>query len=477
MTNLRKNQPMEDQTSSVYDKLPPQALDLEEILLGALLIEGDRFKDVKTLISSDAFYQDNHSKIYDAMRLISIDNGKIDMLTVIEKLKSLDQLEQIGGATYISKLTSRVAGAGHVKYHASIIYDKWVAREIIKLGSEMVQNAYNTDDILDLVQEVRNIMNKRIMHFMGIQSTGVSIIEAATKSIDDYYIREKNIKDGKVIGIPTTLKDVNKITGGLQPQQLIVLAARPGMGKTSLAVSFMITAAAFQKKCAFFSLEMTSARLMDKVICSLTDINHADYKMGRLTDMQKKEVENTIRTIESMDVTFNEEMLADIEQVHALCNMIKEKKGLDVVFIDYLQLMKTKEKTGNREQEVSTISRKAKMMAVELNVPVILMSQLNREVEKRSDKRPMLSDLRESGSIEQDADIVIFIYRDSVYNEDAEKGIGELIISKHREGATGYTEFKHNESLTRFVDYDRNSNITDSIMYDIDLYSKESTPF
>ena len=242
------------------------------------------------------------------------------------------------------------------------------------------------------------------------------------------------------------------------------------MGKTSLAISFMITAAYYKSKCAFFSLEMTSARLMDKVICSLANINHSDYKRGTLIDVQKKKAEECLDIIMNWDVTFNDTMLTSIEQIHANCKTIKDRHGLDIVFIDYLQLMRTTEKTGNREQEISTMSRKAKMMAVDLQVPVILMSQLNRGVESRSDKRPGLADLRESGAIEQDADIVLFIYRDVVYNAATPSPeICEMIVGKHREGETGTFEFISNESLTRFTD--------DKEVPDIDMYSPESKPF
>ncbi|GAG01786.1 unnamed protein product, partial [marine sediment metagenome] len=257
----------------------------------------------------------------------------------------------------------------------------------------------------------------RILSYLGINSMGISIMDAANKSLDDYYKREQARKEGKFAGIPSTFKKLNLKTGGFNKEQLIILAGRPGMGKTSLAISFMITAAYYKCKCAFFSLEMTSERLMDKVICSLANINHTSYKRGQLLDTQRKSAEECLNIIDHWDVTFNDTMLTSIEQIHANCKTIKDRKGLDIVFIDYLQLMRTTEKTGNREQEISTMSRKAKMMAVDLQIPVVLMSQLNRGVESRADKHPMLSDLRESGAIEQDADIVLFIYRDVVYNE------------------------------------------------------------
>lgn len=449
-------------------KIPPQATEIEEVFLGALLLEGERYTEINTLIPPEAFYKESNQIIYTSIGEVSRVHGKIDILTIVQKLKDTGKLDLVGGGSYIASLTSRVASGAHLKYHATIIYDKWVAREIIRIGSEMIEQAYTTDDVLDTIQQVRNAMDKRILHFLGINSVGIPIVEAAEQSIADYYTRENNIREGKFLGVPTSLNKINKLTGGLQPQQLIILAGRPGMGKTSVSMAFMLTAAMKGKKCAFFSLEMTSTRLMDKIICSLADVNHSDFKAGKLLDDQKERVNGTMAEIEKMDVTFNDEMIANIEQVHASCKMIKDRQGLDIVFIDYLQLMKTKEKTGNRENEISTISRKAKMLAVDLNVPVVLMSQLNRGVELRGDKEPMLSDLRESGAIEQDADIVMFVYRDSVYDETKPKDEGKIIIAKHREGAIGFAEFIHNESMTKFHDKAGSGD------YDIDQMSPES---
>ena len=439
------------------DKLPPQAIDIEEVFLGALLIEGDCFEDVKTILPKEAFYKPSHQKIYEAMYNVD----KIDILTISNACDV--------PASEIAQLSSRVATASHLKYHLSIIYDKWVARECIHIGSDLVKQSYDADDILDTLQTVRNAMDDRILRFLGINSTGITITDAANKSLDDYYKREAAYKDGKYSGIPTTFKGLNRITGGMNKEQLIILASRPGMGKTSLAISFLMTAAMYKFKCAFFSMEMTSERLMDKVICALANIDHSDYKRGKLMDDQKLKAEECLSIVNHWDVTFNDTMLAEIEQIHATCKKIKDRDGLDLIFIDYLQLMRTKEKTGNREQEISTMSRKAKMMAVDLGVPVVLLSQLNRGVESRADKRPMLSDLRESGAIEQDADIVLFIYRESEYNDSLESGNGELLISKHREGERGKIDFKHNQAMTRFSDEDE--------IPDINMLSPEGRPF
>lgn len=449
------------------DRIPPQAVEIEEVFLGALLIEPDSIPDVKGILPPEAFYKTVHQIIYKHM-LDLHKKSKVDILTLTQYLRDNGDLETVGGAVYITKLTSRVASAAHIKYHLSIIYDKWVARDCIKIGSEMIKSAHDADDILDSLQAARDAMDQRILQFLGINSTGITIIDAANKSIDDYYTRELAYKNGHYSGIPTTLKELNRITGGMQKQQLIILAARPGMGKTSMAINFVMTAAKFKARCAFFSLEMTSERLADKVICALAEIDYSAYKRGRMIDNQKKKAEECLDIINHWQVKLNDTMLADIEQVHANCRKLKDNEGLDFVIIDYLQLMRTKERTGNREQEISTMSRKAKLMAVDLNIPVLLISQLNRSVEIRGNKRPMLSDLRESGAIEQDADIVLFIYRDSEYEKSAPIDEGELIVAKHREGERKIIKFKHNESMTCISDYDEES------LLNIDKFSPES---
>jgi replicative DNA helicase len=451
--------------SNDYGKIPPQAIDIEEVFLGALLLDGKSFEGVNSLLPPEAFYSDAHQKIYKCMELIVASDSKIDSLTVLHKLKSKGQLEEVGGATYISSLTARVGGSSHIKHHAAIIYDKWIAREMIRIGTEMVTESYDEEvDIMDLIQHTRNEIDKRVLHLLGIQSIGISIIDAAQQSIEDYYTREKNVKEGKIVGVPTTLTQVNVITGGMQKGDLIILAGRPSMGKTSIAISFMRTAATFGMKCAFFSLEMTAIRLTDKIVCAEAEIDLTDYKRGRLTDEDKLKADNSLAEIEKMKVTFNDNMVVNIEQVHASCKMLKDRDGLDIIFIDYLQLMKTKERAGSREQEISTMTRKAKIMAKDLNVPVVLLSQLNRGLEQRANKEPVLSDLRESGAIEQDADIVMFAYRDHVYNDESPDDEGKIIIAKHREGAIGYVEFKHNKAMTKISDFYRSENRTENII-------------
>lgn len=425
------------------DKIPPQAIDVEEVLLGAILIDGKSIDRVKSVINSEMFYNSEHGSLYKRLIDMHTQGKSIDIVTV----KQSTDLQ----ATFLSKLTSRVASSAHIKEHAAIIYDKWLAREMIKTGTEIIEKSYN-EDIVDVIKSVRDSVEKKLLSVLGINSFGISLKDAGNKSLDEYYKREQMIKQGKRSGIPSSLNALDTYTAGWQPEQLIVLAARPGMGKTSMAINFLMRAASVEKSVAMFSLEMSAVKLTDKIICSAANISLSDYKKGKLTNEDRIKAEESIDLLSAWKVNFNDNLLTDIDQIYASAQAIKSRSGLDMIIIDYLQLMKGSGNANNREREVAENSRKAKIMAVELGCPVILLSQLNRGLESRGDKRPMLSDLRESGAIEQDADIVLFLYRDAVYNSEADQSKGEIIIAKHREGPTGIVDFYHNETLTRFSD-------------------------
>ncbi len=425
------------------DKLPPQATEVEEVLLGAILIEGKSIGKVKAVLRPEMFYNDQHAKLYSKIVEMDLAGKSIDLVTVKQ---TTDQ-----PATFLASLTARVSSAAHIKEHAAIIYDKWLAREMIKTGTDLIEKSY-TDDITEVIRSTRQEIEKKLLGVLGINSFGIGIREAGDKSLDQYYKREQMIKQGKRSGIPSSFNTLDTYTAGWQPEQLIILAARPAMGKTSLAISFLMKAATEGKSVAMYSLEMSAVKLADKIVCSIANINLLDYKKGKMSDPERMEAEHSIDVLSEWNVNFNDNLLTDIDQIHASAQTIKSRSGLDLIIIDYLQLMKGSGSYSNREREVAENSRKAKMMAVELGCPVILLSQLNRGLESRSDKRPMLSDLRESGAIEQDADIVLFLYRESVYNENTDNLKGEMIIAKHREGPTGIVDFFYNESMTRFSD-------------------------
>jgi len=431
------------------DKIPPHVKDLEEAVLGSLLLDPDSIERVRSMLSPECFYDPAHGRIYGIIEEMERRDKKVDILTVTQELQRQKALEFVGGASFIVSLTSRVGSSAHIQEHAAIIYDKFVKRELIKIGNRAITQGFDEGvDAVDALNDSRDSLDKRLMHLLGLNSFGVEIQEAAQKSLTEYHNREKMIREGVAVGVRSPLGDLDKFTAGWQPEQLIVLAARPAMGKTSFAMACLMEAAKNGKSVAMYSLEMSSTKLTDKVICSLADIDLTDYKKGKLMDHQKEAAERSLDVVRSWNVTFSDEMMSSMDKILASAQSIKTRKGLDLIIIDYLQLMEGK--GDSREAVVSKNSRAAKMMAVKLGCPVILLSQLNRGLEARTDKRPMLSDLRESGAIEQDADIVLFLYREHVYNESAPDDKGELIIAKHREGPTGYVEFKHNKSMTKF---------------------------
>jgi replicative DNA helicase len=434
------------------DKLPPQAIDMEEVTLGAMMLESDGFSRVEALLTPDMFYDERHSEVFRTMQKLTQAGKKIDILTVSNANRSLSP-------SMLASLTSRVGSAAHLDEHAAVIYEKWMTREIIKLATDLIRQAYTTTDIMELLKQARETLESRLLNFLGVTSYGITLMESADNSMKEYYKREKIAIEGRRTGIPSCINRLDKLTSGWQKEHLMVLAARPAMGKTSLAIGFLIEAARAGHSVAFYSLEMSSTKLADKILCSLADIDLGKYKSGRLTSQEKSKLSGAMNELESWKVTFSDSMLTDIDQIHASAKTIKNKEGLDFVIIDYLQLLTSRDRHANREREVAENSRKAKMMAVELDIPVMLLSQLNRSLESRSDRRPMLSDLRESGAIEQDADMVLFVYRDSVYADEKPSDIsehtdGELIIAKHREGQTGMVRFSYNNSLTQFSDMD-----------------------
>ncbi len=429
----------------MIDKIPPQAVEIEEVLLGALLIEGDSIFKIKSLLTPAMFYITEHQKIYKVILKMADSNQVIDLLTVKEKSDI--------SATTLSNLTSRIASAAHIQEHASIIYEKWLARETILIGSKLIEQSYS-EDILDVIKNSRDRLEQRLLGFLGVNSYGIPIRDAGEKCLDEYFKREQMTNQGIRSGIPSPFDSLDNFTAGWQKEHLIILAARPAMGKTSLAISFLIQAAQLGKSVAMYSLEMSATKLTDKIICSIANISLTDYKKGKLLNDEKIKAEQSLDTFSDWKVTFNDNLLTDLDQIYASAQAIKSRCGLDLVIIDYLQLMKGTDNVSNREREVAENSRKAKMMAVELGCPVILLSQLNRSLETRTNKRPMLSDLRESGAIEQDADIVLFVYRDSVYNSENKENTGEIIMAKNREGPTGTIDFYHNDSFTRFWDSD-----------------------
>ena len=441
-------------------KLQPQAVDLEEGVLGALMLEKNAVNDVIEILQPNSFYKDAHQRIYAAILELFQESEPIDILTVTSKLKQKGELDIVGGAFYISHLTNRVGSSANVEFHARIISQKYILRELIRISSETIRNAFDdTSDVFDLLDktesELYGVAEGNIRKNYDSMST---IIRQALEEIDG--AREN--KDG-ISGIPTGFTDLDKVTSGWQRSDMIVLAARPGMGKTAFVLSMARNVAVqFNIPVAIFSLEMASVQLVNRLIASEAEISAEKLRKGSLADHEYAQLHARIDKLSTAPIFIDDTPALSIFELRAKARRLKQQHNVDLIIIDYLQLMTAGgEGKGNREQEISSISRSIKGIAKELNVPIIALSQLSRSVESRGgDKRPLLSDLRESGAIEQDADIVSFIYRPEYYKytewEDGTPchGQAELIIAKHRNGSLENIRMRFIGHLARFDNLD-----------------------
>ncbi len=467
------------------NKIPPQACDLEEAVLGALMIESEAIDGVVGLKPSH-FYKDAHQKIFESILNLRSKNNPIDILTVLEELKKKKYLDDVGGPYYISILTSKVASASHVNFHAKVIKQKFIQRELIRISSEIYKKAYEDNcDIDDLIDFYNNFIDKIVSDISDI-SSGKAWNDLLKETIKLAETREALRKKGEVLGIKTPLKILTKYTGGWQNGELIVLAARPSQGKTALCIAILKEAAFMNEAPCLFSLETVDTKLADRIIVGESQVNYDNYKMGFMEPSEWVQITNAYSKLLNLDIYIDDKSNASMDYIKSKCRILKKKNKCSIILIDYLQLAQ-EEKTKNtiREQEVAIMSRKAKLMAKELNVPVIILSQVNRGVETRNgDKRPQLSDLRESGAIEADADVVMFIYRAEYYGflEDQDgnstKGIGELIVAKNKEGKIGTIKFRYNESLTQINDYEDDVSIEPGNSYlDVNSFIEPNKDF
>lgn len=463
----------EDLSDYVFGRVQPQAIELEEAVLGALMLDKDALPSIIDILRPESFYPDRHGSIYKAMVKLFNRTNPVDLLTVTEELKKSGELEEIGGPHYLVELTNRVASAANIEYHSRIILQKHLAREVIKVCTRTIRNAYDPTievfEMLDLVErDIFNIgsslINKETASSGKVMADTLKYVELASQQSDG------------LTGIPSGFVDLDRLTGGWQPTDLIIVAARPGMGKSSLTLSLALNAALdFDKGVAFFSLEMGKVQLGLRMVSQLSEIPASKLKTGKLYDHEWQQLQSATEKIAASNIHIDDTPGINILELRAKCRRLKMQHDIQLVIIDYLQLMTgdPSQKNGNREQEISGISRALKGLAKELNVPVIALSQLSRAVETRGGtKRPQLSDLRESGAIEQDADIVSFIYRPEYYNilEDEEgeslKGISEIIVAKHRSGALNTIKLKYISETTKF-DNLGNPNFKDFIQDEI----------
>ena len=439
--------------NSELGKIPPQAIELEEAILGALLIDPDITDQVLSLLPEGSFYTDAHNVIYSSVKKIYGRGGAIDILTVTQELRKEDQLDRCGGVMSISKLTSNVASGLHATEHAAIVLEQYIKRCAIRIAGNLTKAAFDEGtDAEDIIRKLFASVNE-LQAMMLSNKRGNTLSEVLDLSIADYYERKKLHSTGETLGIKTPLKVIDEYTNGWQNGDLIIIAARPSMGKTAFAISSLTEGGRQGKRGVFFSIEMMNKKIGDRILIGEAMIDPMRYRSGTLLDSDEQKLEPTLGRLSSLQAIIDDSPRQTVADIWGKCRILKNREKCDFVIIDYVGLVSSiKDKGKSREQEVSEISASLKMMAKDLDIPVILLSQLNRGVELRQDKRPKLSDLRESGSLEQDSDVVIMLYRDEYYNSGQKVGVGEAIIAKNRNGNTGLVEFYYNSSLTRIYD-------------------------
>lgn len=440
-----------------FGRLQPQAQDLEKAVLGAILLDKDVMPIVAEVLTPESFYNEHHKIIYEACLWLFEKSRPIDMLTVTERLKNAGQLDSIGGGYAIVTLTNTVGSSANIEYHARIVQQKHIERRLIEVGNEMVKAAYGQE--IDTFEQVENAEKS----LYAVTHKSYSKQEKSVGHILPAVISEieaaKNRDDG-LTGEPSGITSIDRITGGWQRSDLIIIAARPGMGKTSLAIAIAKNLSMqFDKAVAVFSLEMSERQIVSRLLSDEARVNSRNLRSAKLHDFEWHNVHRAMEALGDMKFFIDDTPGLSITEMRAKGRRLKKKHDIKLVVVDYIQLMRAGDTKGNREQEISTISRGLKEMAKELDIPVIALSQLSRAVETRGgSKRPMLSDLRESGAIEQDADLVAFIYRPEYYNimEDengvSTKGLAEFIIAKHRNGALDTVPLCFEAEFTTFTD-------------------------
>lgn len=465
LTNLNKdrNRKKTSVEPMMFGKVPPQAKEIEEVVLGAIMLEKNAFDLVSDILTPEKFYVDAHQRIYRAMCELDKKNSQIDMLTVSQQLISTEEIELVGGAYYVSKLTNSVVSSAHIETHAMYIVHKWKLRELIRIGGEAVTLGY--DDTSD-PEEIKEVIEQSLT---SLDTDKKDISHVRTAVVDSLHRISRLKQAGSdITGIPSGFKELDRITHGWQDTDLIILAARPSVGKTAFALNLARNAAVSLresgKSIAFFSLEMSIGQLTQRLLSAESEIWLDKISTGRTEEHEDAKLYQKSDFIGSLPIYIDDTSTINISQLSSKCRRLKRKKNLGMVIIDYLQLMSGSDKNNNREQEISKISRYLKGLAKELSVPIIALSQLSRALETRSGKKtPQLSDLRESGAIEQDADMVMFLYRpeyhDITANEMGEstKGYTELSIAKHRNGKLALhgdvIKLKALLHIQKFVDY------------------------
>jgi len=447
----------------VYGKVPPQAKDLEEAVLGSIMLEKAAFDLVIEILKPECFYVDAHQRIFKAMQSLAFKSQPIDILTVVEELRTREELDIVGGPYFVTKLTNTVVSSANVQAHSRIVLQKFIQRELIRISGEIISDAYeDSTDVFDLLDQAESkIYEVTSQHLRNNYETIDSVLIEAIKRIED--LRHKN---EDVSGVPSGFPKLDRVTYGWQNTDLIILAARPSVGKTAFALNLARNAALHPTKptpVAFFSLEMSAGQLVQRILSAESEIWLEKISRGKLEEHEMKQLyARGIQKLSQAPIFIDDTAALNIFELRAKCRRLKNTGNIGLIIIDYLQLMSGTgdNRNGNREQEISNISRSLKAMAKELNVPIVALSQLSREVEKRKEgnKMPQLSDLRESGAIEQDADMVMFLYRPEYYdigqNEMGESNRGETIIriAKHRNGSLETIKLRALLNIQKFIE-------------------------
>ncbi|MFD0621387.1 replicative DNA helicase [Paenibacillus sp. GCM10027629] len=438
-----------------FNRLQPQNLEAEQAVLGAILLQPEALITVMERVREEDFYDPRHQFIFESMIQLGEENQPVDLITLTAKLQDKQQLEDIGNVTYLMKLANAVPTAANVDYYAQIIEEKSMLRRLIRTATQIVNDGYASgDEVSDLLSDaerkILEISNRRSgSGFIAIKDVLMEVFE---------NVENLSVNKGGTTGIPSGFTDLDKMTAGFQRNDLIIVAARPSVGKTAFALNVAQNVGVRAKETvAIFSLEMSAAQLVQRIVCAESNVDATRMRTGNLENDDWEKLTMAIGALAEANIFIDDTPGITVADIRAKCRRLKKEHGLGMIMIDYLQLIHGRGKAGeNRQQEVSEISRTLKMIARELEVPVIALSQLSRGVEQRQDKRPMMSDLRESGSIEQDADIVAFLYRDDYYNQDSEKkNIIEIIIAKQRNGPVGTVELVFLKNFNKFVNYER----------------------
>ena len=440
----------------MIERVPPQNIEAEQAVIGGMLIEKEAISKVAEFLKADDFYREAHRLIFEAMLELFNKNEAVDLVTVTEVLRKNDKLEAVGGIAYITSLANSVPTAANINYHGKIVEEKALLRGLINSATHIASMGYeDTEAVTDIIDKAEKMIlevseRKMSGDFVPIKS----IIFDAFGKIEQLYASK-----GGITGLATGFKDLDKITSGLQPSDLILVAARPSMGKTAFTLNIASHVAIREKKAvAFFSLEMSKEQLVQRMLCSEATIDSQRLRIGELEERDWKKLISAADRLSSAPIYIDDTPGITVMEMRSKARRLKIEHDLQLIIIDYLQLMQGSSNKGgdNRQQEISEISRSLKALARELNVPVIALSQLSRSVESRQIKKPMLSDLRESGSLEQDADIVSFLYREDYYNPETEnKNITDIIIAKHRNGPVDTVQLFFHKQFTKFCDFSR----------------------